>query len=289
LIAAGQDLLVLAGFLGGFGCKKLHLVMKKTSTARRDFIRLSSMGLGAFAFGTGGSTATMPAEGNLPYKEEKKMRIVCLGAHPGDPEFGCGGTMARYSDAGHLVTFLYLTRGEASDPSKSYKEMAALRTKEAAVACSVLKATPKFAGQIDGNTVLNKQQNEEMTKLLLEEKPDILFTQWPVDAHPDHQVTGLLALTAWIRAGRSFHLYFYEVNTGVETMAFTPTDYVDISAVHERKKQAMFAHKTQDPVNTYNDYFKPLETFRGLECGVKAAESFIHFKPASDRASMPGL
>jgi LmbE family N-acetylglucosaminyl deacetylase len=197
--------------------------------------------------------------------------------------------MAKYSDAGHQVTFLYLTRGEASDPKKTYAEMAGLRIKEAETACKILNATPKFFGQVDGNTVLDKEQNEKITKLILAEKPDIVFTQWPVDGHPDHQVTGLLALTAWVRSGRAFHLYFYEVNTGVETMGFTPTDYVDITSVRDRKKEAMFAHKTQDPVNTYNDYFKPLEEFRGLEAGVKAAEAFIHFKAESERAKIIGL
>jgi LmbE family N-acetylglucosaminyl deacetylase len=167
--------------------------------------------------------------------------------------------------------------------------MADLRTKEAAISCKILGATALYAGQIDGNTVLDKNKNEEMTKMILALEPDIVFTQWPVDAHPDHQVTGLLPLTAWIRAERKFHLYFYEVNTGSETMAFTPTDYVDITALRERKKEAMFAHKTQDPVATYNDYFKPLEEFRGLEAGVKAAEAFIHFKAKGERASIMGL
>ena len=51
----------------------------------------------------------------------------------------------------------------------------------------------------------------------------------------------------------------------------------------------MFAHKTQDPVNTYNNYFKPLEEFRGLEAGVKQAETFIHFKAEGDRAVIMGL
>jgi LmbE family N-acetylglucosaminyl deacetylase len=253
--------------------------MKKTNPARRDFIKLSALALGGVAIAPVAGIAS----------DTKKLRIVCLGGHPGDPEFGCGGTMAKYSDAGHQVTFLYLTRGEASDPKKTYAEMAELRTKEAETACKILNATPKFAGQVDGNTVLDKDQNEKVAKLIMAEKPDILFTQWPVDGHPDHQVTGLLALTAWVRSGRAFHLYFYEVNTGVETMGFTPTDYVDITALRDRKKEAMFAHKTQDPVNTYNDYFKPLEEFRGLEAGIKAAEAFIHFKAEGERAKIIGL
>jgi LmbE family N-acetylglucosaminyl deacetylase len=259
--------------------------MEKNIAARRDFIKLSALALGGIAV----APVAMGVPHNSEIITDKKLHIVCAGAHPGDPEFGCGGTMAKYSEAGHEVTFLYLTRGEASDSNKTYAEMAALRTKEAEAACKILNATPQFAGQIDGNSVLDKEWNEKMTKMIMGLKPDILFTQWPLDSHPDHQVTGSLALTAWVRSGRTFHLYFYEVNTGVETMAFTPTDYVDITVVHEKKKQAMFAHKTQDPVNTYNDYFKPLEEFRGLEAGVKVAEGFVHFKKAGDRAGIVGL
>lgn len=260
--------------------------MEKTNPARRDFIKLSAMALGGVAMAPIAS-----ADANAPAVNptDKKLNIVCVGGHPGDPEFGCGGTMAKYSDAGHKVTFLYLTKGEASDPKKTYAEMAALRIEEAKTACKILNAIPKFAGQVDGNTVLDKTQNEIVAKQIMGEKPDIVFTQWPVDGHPDHQITGLLTLTAWVKAKRSFHLYFYEVNTGVETMGFTPTDYVDITDLRERKKAAMFAHKTQDPVNTYNDYFKPLEEFRGLEAGVKAAEAFIHFKAEGDRAKIIGL
>ncbi|MEJ0080281.1 MAG: PIG-L deacetylase family protein [Puia sp.] len=193
-------------------------------------------------------------ESNRP---EKKFRVVCLGAHPGDPEFGCGGTMAKFAKAGHVVSFIYLTRGEAGDPSKTFAESAALRTREAETACGILQAKAIFAGQIDGNTILSKEKSEEMNNLIFSEKPDLLFTQWPIDSHPDHQVTAMLGLSAWIRAGRQFTLYFYEVNTGSETMGFVPTDYVDISSLRELKKAAMFAHKTQDPEGTYNNYFKP--------------------------------
>jgi LmbE family N-acetylglucosaminyl deacetylase len=256
--------------------------VKKTS-GRRHFIQKTSMGLGALAV----SPFMTPKEaGQL---SAKKLNVVCIGAHPGDPEFGCGGTMAKYANAGHTVTFLYLTRGEAGDPSKSFAESAAIRTKEAETACKILHAKAVYAGQIDGNTVLNKEQNDAVGKLIATENPDLLFTQWPMDSHPDHQVAGMLGLTAWIRSSRNFQLYFYEVNTGSETMSFTPTDYVDITAVHDQKVTAMYAHLSQDPDGTYKNYFKPLEEFRGLECGVKVAEAFIHFKDKTDRATIIGL
>jgi LmbE family N-acetylglucosaminyl deacetylase len=256
-------------------------------SARRIFIRNASMGLGGITLSPWVQSIE---QFRSPQKTaEGKLKIVCMGAHPGDPEFGCGGTMAKYVQEGHAVTFIYLTRGEASDPNKSYAEMAALRTAEAESACKSLRVKPVFAGQIDGHTQFSNDKIEEIEKLVSLENPDILYTQWPIDAHPDHQVTGALALGLWTKSKRKFSLYFYEVNTGSETMHFIPTDYVDISGVQDMKKAAMFAHQTQDPVNTYNDYFKPLEIFRGLEAGVKMAEAFILFKNQSKRTAMPGF
>lgn len=212
--------------------------MKKNGS-RRHFIGLSTMGLGGLVFSASATPRkkinTLTISGD-PLK--KPLNIICAGAHPGDPEFGCGGTMAKFAKAGHKVTFLYLTRGEAGDPNKTYAESAALRTKEAEVACNALHITPRFAGQIDGNTVLSNEKNAEMLKIIESEKPDIVFTQWPVDTHPDHQVTGLIILNAWAKMDKKFDLYFYEVNTGSETMAFVPTDYVDITDVRDLKKNS---------------------------------------------------
>jgi LmbE family N-acetylglucosaminyl deacetylase len=248
---------------------------------RRDFIRLTALGLGGITV-----ASPDPQTGQAP---AKKLHIVCLGAHPGDPEFGCGGTMAAFADAGHAVTFIYLTRGEAYDSNISYDSAAAIRTKEAEAACRILDAKPVFAGQVDGNTTLDKAAGEKITHLITSEEPDLLFTQWPLDSHPDHQVTGMLALRAWTASAKKFPLYFYEVNTGSETMVFTPTDYVDITAVRDRKMAAMYAHKSQSPKETYEGWFRTMEEFRGLEAGVKAAEGFIRVGPASPaRLLIPG-
>jgi LmbE family N-acetylglucosaminyl deacetylase len=205
------------------------------------------------------------------------LNIVCIGAHPGDPEFGCGGTMARLAKAGHKVYFFYLTRGEAYDAKQSFSTSGALRTKEAETSCGILNATPVFIGQTDGDTVYNKDWRERTAKMLMDIQPAIVFTQWPMDTHPDHQVAGLIGISAWTMSRKSFELFFYEVNTGSESIQFFPTDHVDITMVREQKKSALLAHQTQQPQQVYDDFFRTMEEFRGLEAGVKAAEAFIHF------------
>ena len=160
--------------------QNVYLSSMKNNIERRTFVKSSVMGLGAVSLSPLAKLST-PADAI----QQHKLNILCVGAHPGDPEFGCGGTMAKYSNAGNAVTFLYLTRGEAYNDKQSFSKSAELRTKEAETSCKVLNATPLFAGQMDGDTELNKQKNEETTKLILSQKPDIVFTHWPLDAHPE--------------------------------------------------------------------------------------------------------
>src|SRR5437763_6162512 len=91
----------------------------------------------------------------------RTLRVVVTGGHPGDPEYGCGGTIARYTDLGHEVVLLYLNRGGAGSPKLSPEELAALRTTEAAKACRILKARSAFAGQLDGKSIVDAALYEE--------------------------------------------------------------------------------------------------------------------------------
>jgi len=266
--------------------------MKKEASNRRNFIKLSTLSLAGLSFTAANGSAKGSAGPNAADTySDQKLNILCVGGHPGDPEFGCGGTLAKYSAAGHSVTILYLTRGEAwaGDKSLSYEQAAALRTKEAEASCKILQAKPLFAGQIDGSSELSSKRAEEMTKLILSVNPHIVFTQWPIDTHIDHQVTACLTLNAWVKSEQRFDLYYYEVDTGSDTYGFSPTDYVDITAVREQKKAALLAHKSQSPQEIYDKDFLAMENFRGLEAGVKAAEAFVHFKTKAQRATIIGL
>jgi LmbE family N-acetylglucosaminyl deacetylase len=127
------------------------------------------------------------AEKQSARSEGRPLNVVCVGGHPDDPESGCGGTLARYADAGHKITVIYLTRGEAGIEGKSHDEAAAIRTAEAQAACKVLGATAVFAGQIDGDTRVDRKSSQVLLELVTAVEPDVVFTHWPLDTHPDHQ------------------------------------------------------------------------------------------------------
>jgi LmbE family N-acetylglucosaminyl deacetylase len=102
------------------------------SSSRRKFLQHSVSGLGVLAM-----PAVVQAATNKPFK---KMKVVCVGGHPDDPESICGGTLAKFAASGHDVTIIYLTRGEAGIEGKSHEEAADIRSKEAIAAAKILNA-----------------------------------------------------------------------------------------------------------------------------------------------------
>ena len=182
--------------------------------------------------------------------------------------------MARYADLGHEVVALYLTRGEAGIRGKSHEEAARIRTAECHKACEILKARAAFVGQIDGSTEVTPSRYQEVQKILAAEKPDVVFTHWPIDTHRDHRAMSFLVYDAWLRSGRKFALYYFEVMSGSQTQHFHPTDFVDITDTEKRKRASVFAHASQNPAGMYAHHDR-MNRFRGYECGRMYAEAFV--------------
>lgn len=252
------------------------------SLSRRDLLGRTCL------LGTAAAVASHPlvraAEGSTSAESGKKLKVIVAGGHPGDPEYGCGGTIARYSDLGHEVALLYLNRGEGNEKSPDGRPV---RPEEARAACEILKARPLFAGQIDGKAILDPAHYAEFAELIASEKPDIVFTQWPIDHHPDHRAISLLVFDAWVRLRKSFALYYYEVSSGEDTIQFNPTYYVDITEVHDRKRAACFAHATQSP-DRYYALQESIAKMRGLESGFRQAEAYIRLVQSPD-LRLPGV
>jgi N-acetylglucosamine malate deacetylase 1 len=254
--------------------------MSTSREGRRRFLQTSLLGL---------PLISRAAEGQTPPAGVEPLRVVCIGGHPDDPESGCGGTLARYAAAGHHVTVVYLTRGERGIRGRSLDEAATIRTSEAEQACRILGATPRFAGQIDGATEMTDAALERVTDLLRSERPDVLLTHWPVDTHRDHQVASVLTFRAWQTLGQAQPLYFFEVNAGFQTLAFRPTDYVDITGVFDLKHRALLAHDSQDGAAIDREHHEPMARFRGREIGVTFAEAFVQLARAKAGVVLPGL
>jgi LmbE family N-acetylglucosaminyl deacetylase len=138
----------------------------------------------------------------------------------------------------------------------------------------LLKARPAYAGQVNGHAVVDNTHYEEYAKLIDAEKPDVIFTQWPIDNHRDHRAITMLTYDAWRQSQKKFSLYYYEVSNGEDTLQFSPTHYVDITAVEPIKRAVCYAHASQTP-DRYYSLQDQVAAFRGVEGGYKRAEAFV--------------
>jgi LmbE family N-acetylglucosaminyl deacetylase len=227
------------------------------------------------------TTAADPLLSNTP-PAKPKLKVVVTEGHPGDPEYGCGGTIARYTDLGHEVVLLYLNRGEWPE-NPLLEDAKSVRIAEAKKACEILKARPAYAGQLNGAAIVDPAHYEKFHQLLEAEQPNVVFTHWPIDNHADHRAISLLVYDAWLKMGKKFALYYYEVSNGEDTVQFTPTHYVDITATESRKRSACYAHASQAPDKFYA--LQELVTrMRGIESGHKQAEGYIRHVQSPDFA-----
>jgi N-acetylglucosamine malate deacetylase 1 len=226
------------------------------------------------------SAAALPLLADSP---AQALKIVVTGGHPGDPECGCAGTIARYSELGHDVVLLYLNRGEGFCGGANLDRCAAIRTAEAQNACRYLKARAAFAGQVDARAIVDAPHYEAFARVLTAENPDVVFTQWPIDRHRDHRAVSALTLDAWLKDRHKFALYYYEV--AEDTMMFSAGEYVDISAVEARRRAACYAHVSQEPGKWYPKQVE-ITRRRGAESGFEQAEAFVRH-PESRRVPLP--
>lgn len=200
------------------------------------------------------------------------MRIIICGAHPDDPESGCGGLAAKYSKAGQEVILVHFSCGV---PQKQFQGCphTIVREEEACRAAETLGTEVDFLGFDDGNIPMTAEIRGRVAEYLEKAEPDIVVAHWPVDTHPDHQATGNMVLRAYLQQ-QKWALYFFEVFSGKQTLCFNPTHYVDITEMEAIKQRAGFCHQSQDITSWYSHH-EQMNQWRGYEAGVKAAEAFV--------------
>jgi LmbE family N-acetylglucosaminyl deacetylase len=211
------------------------------------------------------------AAGGEPLGPDKRLEVIVFGGHPDDPESGAGGLVATLTKQGHKVICAYGTafRGVRRFYDRPEAEV---RREEATAACKVLGATPKFFPYAHEKLEADQDTLKAVSAWLDEMKPDVVITHWPLDTHPNHHAVSSLVWQCYKRQG-GWNLYFFEVMTGQQTVAFEPDLYLDIGPVREIKKQALDEHRSQAPADIWLAHEK-MHRRRGAECGVEFAEAY---------------
>jgi LmbE family N-acetylglucosaminyl deacetylase len=225
-----------------------------------------------------------PIKSDPGQEPTRKLRVVVLGAHPDDPESGCGGLVALLTKAGHEVICGYMTcfRG---DRKIGTEPEAQVRRREATAACEILGAKAHFFDYAHEKLAADAETLDAVAAWLKKVNPDIVVTHWPLDTHPNHHVTSSLVWQCYLRESR-WGLYFFEVMTDQQTLNFRPELYLDIDTVWTLKRRALDCHKSQNPDAIWETH-EAMHRRRGKECGVQRAEAYLRADRGKDRPALP--
>jgi len=138
--------------------------------------------------------------------EESKEILVIL-AHPDDPEFFLGASIARWIKAGHQVHYVLLTRGDkgANDETLTAEDVCKIRMDEQARAAQSLGVTSiVYFDYEDGYLIPDLQMRKKVVQAIRQFRPHILVTCDPGNLfpskqyinHPDHRNAGQVVIDA---------------------------------------------------------------------------------------------
>lgn len=200
-----------------------------------------------------------------PMNDVSDLRVMALFAHPDDPEFFAGGTLALWAEAGAELIYVLATSGDkgSSDPEMTPERLVSLREAEQVRAAAVIGCSDlTFLRYTDGELTPSLELRRDLVRLIRLKQPQIVVTNDPTTFwygdrainHPDHRAIGEAALAAVFPTARDRLNYPemeqegllpHKVKQVYLAGASQPNVKVDISGVLDRKISALREHQSQ--------------------------------------------
>ncbi len=196
-------------------------------------------------------------------------RMLVIGAHSADFVWRAGGALAVTTSSGGTGRVIALSYGEKGESGELWKEenqtidnVKRIRHGEGERAAGHLGADFRCLDLGDYPLQIDTEALERISDEIREFAPDVLITHTDTDPfNPDHPVAYAavgrarsLAAGAGVQSAfttvRPPEFFLFEPHQP-ELCNFTPTTFVDITAVMEAKRAAMAEMKAQKYLHTY--------------------------------------
>ena len=206
------------------------------------------------------------------------LKVLAVGAHPDDVEFGCAPLLIQEVQNGNRVRIVVLSKGEAASAGTPE-----IREREARAAATVIGAEIGFL-ELGGDCHLEAAPNHAiaMAAEIRRFQPEIILAPyWAENQHPDHVAAAKLTRDAarLARYGglkdlddlprhQISSLYFYSI-TG--TFDPRPDLIIDVSGVEPQWQAAIACHQSQMKTKAYPELVGARARLLGLSIGVPSA------------------
>jgi LmbE family N-acetylglucosaminyl deacetylase len=192
-------------------------------------------------------------------------RVLAVMAHPDDIDFGAGGTIKAFTDAGIHVTYCLITDGDAGgfDPDVPRADIPRIRQGEQRAAGALLGVTDiTFLGYRDGELTVSHELRRDISRVIRTVRPQRVLLQSPdrnwtriQASHPDHLAAGEAAIQAVYPDARNpFAHPSLLLDEGLEAWSVpevwvlaspTPNTWLDVTDQIDDKLAALRAHESQ--------------------------------------------
>ena len=203
--------------------------------------------------------------GQPPHVFRPYVRALVIAAHPDDPEFLFGATIAMLVNEGTVVKYVICSDGANGQRNLTLtnQEVADLRAREQRAAAAALGvAGVTFLGFSDGRLEATLSLRSAIAREIRRERPDLIVTHYPKRvlelpleaSHPDHLAVGDATLAAIFPDATNGRAFPDMISEGLSPHRVrevwipgyeSPNHYVDASALMERKNRAIQCHKSQ--------------------------------------------
>jgi len=204
-----------------------------------------------------------------PMPDAEVERALVVTAHPDDVDFGSGGTIAAWTDAGIEVVYCVCTDGDAGgfDLEFPRDQIAAVRRAEQTEAAKRVGVHDlRFLGYPDGQLVPSFELRRDISRVIRQVRPQRMLVQSPERdyermgrSHPDHRAAGEAALDSIYPDARNpFAHPQLRLDEGLDAWVVAETwimggvpladgelHYVDVTDTFDRKIHALRAHESQ--------------------------------------------
>lgn len=205
----------------------------------------------------------------LSLPANRKLTVLCIGAHSDDLEIGCGGTLMQLLRERRGVELTWVVMSaigqRASEARASVRSLAA----------GAKRLDIRLNGFQDGFLPAQFREAKECFEQLKRDvAPDVIFTHTRLDRHQDHRLVCELTWNTW----RDHLVLEYEIPK-YEGDLGQPNLYMPLSkAVVDRKLRVLNRYfGTQRSKQWFSDdTFRGLMRIRGIECKAPSgfAEAF---------------
>jgi LmbE family N-acetylglucosaminyl deacetylase len=222
-------------------------------------------------------------------------RVLVVAAHPDDPEFLAGGTIARLAKEGREIAYVIVTNGNkgSGDRSVTSQQLVPIREEEQRCAARVLGVRGvEFLGYEDGELEDTRDLRRDVTREIRGWRPDLIITLNPYRTynsfqgwHRDHRTTARVVLDCVYPLARDY-LSFPELAPDYEPHKVRevymiqwerPRLVIDITETMDLKLEAIRCHASQiADVKALEARLRDRAATLGREKGYAYAEGFDH-------------